>query len=44
MHPIITDLELIAKTTKRDEGRNYSFRTFLKCLDWSERRLDNLVH
>ena len=45
MAKLITDLETIACVTQRNDDKNLAFRSFIKGeLDWSERKLDELVH
>ena len=42
---LITDLKRIATISERKERENIKFREYLKhYLEWSDRRLDRLVH
>ena len=41
---LITDLEFIKCKTEEDQDENWEFRSFLKRLDWSDKRLDGCVH
>lgn len=45
MTKLITDIETIARMSEQNEDENIDFRCFLKGdLDWSDKRLDALVH
>lgn len=45
MAKLTTDLETIARQTQLKERTNLAFRSFIKGeLDWSDRKLDALVH
>lgn len=45
MAKLITDLETIARLAQRNERKDFAFRSFIEGeLDWSDQRLDTLVH
>lgn len=45
MDHLVTDLKEIARRSEKDRDDNWDFRSYLKgFLDWSDRRLDSLVH
>jgi len=41
---LITDLDTIKRLAEQEDDDNWEFRTFLKCHDWSNPKLDKLVH